>query len=463
MSLADTLAAVRHRTLIAAVAGGAVAVVAIAMFGPGRARPVAAAQVWGGPLSTEDEDVTSSVRVVLLERLRGLETRPSGRAVVAEAKAANGARAHWTGATGPDGTAEATLLWERAPEAPIELRVSEVGGQPLAAGDLGLVPEGWGPGEATSAEIRGPRSGELAIRVAIPRGVLASPFREEAVVEVRRYGAPAPGARVTVTALGASLDAAEVLSASARVRLVADEEGRARFGVTPTAHAAEIEVNAALGGDTGHFEGRLSIMPGALWLEPAAPEAVTRRIVSPVAREVAYVSVATARSRIFGAAVPLSPTEEGFSEGILDLSPALSSLLRRDPVVVTVATSAGFDGAATVGWPLSPPHDPFSAVSQPFADVLLLDGMPRAEAAERERRNGWASFSVTTLALATLVEAALLFAAARAGRGRAVSNADDALSVLSPTATNLRLILAIALALLAFAGVGAVAIWASAG
>lgn len=204
-------------------------------------------------------------------------------------------------------------------------------------------------------------------------------------------------------------------------------------------------------------------MPGAIWLEPAAPEATSRRLVSPVPREVAYVSVATPRARIFGAAVPLTPTEDGYAAGSLDLSALPPALGDEGPVVVTVASSLRFDGAATVGWPLSPPPDPFAGVWQPIADAVLLDGMPRAEAADRERRKHAAWSSLAVLALATFAEAFLLVRAARMGKMAAASDGMTAGITLASRDGSLRLLLAIALALLTFAGVGIVAIWLSAG
>jgi hypothetical protein len=82
----------------------------------------------------------------------------------------------------------------------------------------------------------------------------------------------------------------------------------------------------------------------------------------------------------------------------------------------------------------------------PFADCLLLDGMPQAERAdvERRRRAGW--LVAAALGAAAVLEAILLADTAR-GRG----------------AHWARVAAAIATMLLAFAAIGMVAMWKMAG
>lgn len=438
------------------------AIVAALMLGPGRTRPIVAAQLWGGPIARDARP--SSYRAVIVERHGGLE-RLVAKSVALEATASNGARGSWEGASGEYGTADIGLAWDRPPVGAIEARLRDADGQVLAEGSLPEHPEGWATGSSTPALVRGHARGEIAIRVAALRGVLAAPFREEMVTELRQSGMPVANARVAISTAGAVLDRGE--AAGSALTLTTDARGRAHFGLAPNSHDVELVIEATSREASGRFEARLPVLLGAMWLEPAAADARLRTIVSPVPREVAYFSVATREARLFGATVALHPDGRGFARGQVDLG-AISPALREEPLAhATLASSFAGQGAGTVGWPLSAFDDPFTAASRAFRDVPLLDGIPPAQALERDRRRRAAWVSGLVLLVAALVEGVLLSRAARAGKlSRAQASAegaDEALFDVAPVHGALGLYIALVLTLLAFAAVGIIVILQSTG
>ena len=430
-----------ERRLIALVASLALLVVAFVMLGPGKARPVQAVRLYGGPLPEGARE--ASFRLVAIEEDCGFRAKVAGAKlrVVAEGEGT----ARWEGATGPDGTAEVRLGWEQAPTGPVRLRVTNEEGKFLAAGELPRQVEGWGEGEGRPAELSGNRTGEIALRVAVVRGLLAAPFLERVLIDASLRGAPAAQARLRVAATGARLG-----QAGEEASLVTDAMGRAVLEVAPLSHAPELFVEAKLGEAEGRFEAVLPVLPGAMWLEPAEAGVAKRKIVSPVERKVAYVAVATPRVRLFGAAVPLVPDGRGLAEGVLDLGPVLP-LLREEPhAVLMLASSEDFEGAGTAAWPLWTEADPFALVVRPIGDVLLLDGLPEARAMEAKRRRRAALWAGAALGVATVLESLLLVRAARRGRlARANGIEADLVRGAGPT-----LALAIAATLLALAAVG---------
>lgn len=457
------LPTVPERKLIAAVAGCAVLFVALLMLGPGRARPVLSARLYGG--ATAEGARQTSFRIVLVRRDGGYEEKLGGRALYVHLTKPNGQRTVWEGTTAREGTAEVTVTWEVDSPGPVQVHVKDTEGQVLAEGELPERPAAWGPSEALRSELRGHVTGELAIRAAVLRGLLAAPFPEEVVIEVRHDGVPVEKALVKVSSVGAAIashdkENAGPPNAAASVTSMTDHLGRARLRAQPVSHDAELEVEASLGEASGAFVARLPVTPGAMWLEPANRDALVRTIVSPVPREVAYVSIATRQARLFGATVPLRQDGRGHAVGSLDLNPVLPSLRAESPVYVTVASSLGFDGAGTVGWPLVPAEDAFEASSYAFRDVLLLDGMPERVVADRERRRKMAWLSAFVLAAAASIEAWLLVRAAR-GAGSAVlaEDAEDARKIAPARNGIHRLTIAVLVTIFAFAAVGALVLW----
>lgn len=455
------LGAVRERKLIAAVAGCAVLFVALLMLGPGRERPVLASRIFGGAMSEGARQ--TSFRLVLVLREGGFEEKVGGRELHLLLTRVDGSQATWEGVTARDGTAEVTVTWEEASSGPIHLHVKDTEGQVLLEGDLPERPASWAPSEPRDAELRGHETGELGIRAALSRGVSAAPFPEEVVVEVRHDGIPVEKAHVKVSASGAVLHAGEGDEGESpgvrHVTIRTDHLGQARLRLQPMSHDTELAVEASLDELSGAFAARLPVVPGAIWLEPPSIDATALTLVSPVPRDVAYVSVATPRARLFGATVPLEEDGRGYAVGSLDLRPALATIRAESSVHLTVASSLGFDGAGTIAWPLSPAGDPFAAKSMTIRDVLLLDGMPERLAAEKERRRKSAWLAALVLTLAASIETWLLVRAARGpSLAMAAEGVEDSLKLPPAHFGSYRLLVAIVLTALAFAAVGIVAL-----
>lgn len=440
-----------ERRLIALVASLALLAVAFVMLGPGRARPIQAARLYGGPLPEGASE--TSFRVVVVEESGGFRAKVAGARLRAMAEAA---QAPWEGATGPDGTAEVRLAWEQAPTGPVVVRVTDEAGEVLAEGELPRRPEKWGEGKDFRADLPGKATGEVVVRAAAQRGVLAAPFADTIVVEARHGGLPAANARLTITAHGARLVGASGEDA-ASLAVKTDARGRASFEVAPLSHAPELRIEAVSGEAEGRLDATLPVLPGAMWLEPGDETATTRRILSPVVRQVAYLAIATPRTRLFGAAVPLAPDGKGQAEGVLDLEPLLPALRNEPGAVLTLASSEDFEGAGTVAWPLWADADPFGSVVRPIKDVLLLDGLPEARAKEGERRKRAAAWAGGALVVAAVAEVWLLYRAARRGRSSALDESDAELALVNPSrGGGLTLVVAIAVTLLALAAVGVV-------
>ena len=438
-----------ERRLIPIVASLALLVVAFVVLGPGRAMPILAARLYGGPLP---EGVSqTSFRVVVLEEESGFRAKVAGTRLRAIAEAGED-RAQWEGTSGPDGSAEVRLVWQRPPSGPVRLRLFDEEERLLVEGELPRTVEGWGEGEGWSAAISGNRKGEIVIRAAAMRGVLAAPFAETIVVEAMHGDLPAAHATLKVRAYGASLAGEERSELSLR----ADDRGRASFELLPFAHHAELVIEAELGVAKGHFSASLPVLPGAMWLEPG--DSPTRRIVSPVPRQLAYVAIATPRARLFGATVPLVPDGRGQAEGVLDLTEIMETLRAEPRAMLTLASSETFEGAGTVAWPLWPDENPFTFVARPIRDMPLLDGFPRAKASDAQRRKRAAAWAGGALGGAAVVEGILLYRAARRGRRLREEDGNDAVLVFAgdPRRDGLALALAVVVTLLALATVGVV-------
>lgn len=442
---------------MAIVAAGAIAMVALLMLVIGGAQPILGVRLWGGAIAPESG--RASFRVLLAERERGFESAAAGRRIRILAWTAEGERAAWEGVTGPDGSAEASLLWEGHARLPITVRVEDDEGEILGEAELPTRLDDWGPGQSFPSKLRGRVEGELSISAALVRGVLAPPFREEAVVELREGGAALAEARIEVSAEGALLDDGKGQGdLRPKLRLSTDAEGRARFGITPSFFDVSLVVEALEGARSGRFEAKLPVLQGAIWLAPSAEDPRLRTIVSPVSRERAYLSIATAERRVFGASVELISDGRGHASGEVDLSSIFPAISHETSAILTLASSPDFQGAGTVGWPLFAPSDPFSGASHPIRDVLLFDSMPERERLEEDRRRGVARISGLILLIAAVAEAFLLLRASRAGHLIvARTEGDPALIALTPRKpAALPLILAIVLAILMFLGIGIV-------
>jgi hypothetical protein len=225
----------------------------------------------------------------------------------------------------------------------------------------------------------------------------------------------------------------------------------------------ELEVVAHTETDTGAWRGTVPVIPGAMWLDPASnPDSL--RIVSPVARPLAYVSVASAHARLYGAILPLAVDSRGFASAVLPVPWDRLGGLPEEPIWVVVSSDARETGTGTTGWPLPGSQsaiDPFRREARVFRDSILLDGMPRAEALERGRRRRARTIAVGTLAFSGLLEALLLFRAARDGTfGLRNPDAWEIAGVAPPSPTRAGfLLVAVGTLVLALTAIGLAVVW----
>lgn len=447
--------------LFAVVPALATAIVGFAMLGPGAARPVVAARLLGGPLAPGSQRV--SFRAAVVERMRGIDGPVAHFDVRAEAAATNGARGEARLPSGPDGTVEIAIPLDRAASGSIDVRLTDASGRLLVEGALPSSPAGWGPGEPFPSALRGNASGDLSIRVAATRGVLAAPFREAMLVEVRDHDAPVVAARVSLSAPGATLDDGDAVPRGETLVVTTGADGRARFGLAPLAHDLELSIDASHAGLSGRWSGILPVVPGALWLEPSRRDTTVRRVLSPVPRDAAYLTVASDVARLFGATIALHPDGRGFAVGTIDWAPIASIAGDAHPLWATLASDPRGGGAGTVGWPVALDGDPFAVTSRAVHDVPLLDGIPRAEKLEASRRGRARLLAFVALAAAALLEGLLLVRAARSGGLRVVIDEaaldGDAAMTVRRAGGGFLLAVALAVTVLAFAAIGIVALW----
>ncbi|AUX24878.1 hypothetical protein SOCEGT47_054180 [Sorangium cellulosum] len=411
---------------------------ALVLLGPGAPRGVTFVRVWGAPVAGSE---ALSLRLEGVRRLHGADDPAALSGIEVSATSAGSPLDPWTGSTGSDGVGEALLRAPGGLEEPVVVRVArddDAGAllearvpllearvpllpPPRAAGTPAAGTPAAGTPAAEAAPLPGVTRGALRLRVTAARGVLAAPFPElvRVVVETES-GAAVAGARVEASAVGADLDG----QGSGPALVEADARGAASLTVTPRSHAVELTVRAtppagarpgspATPGATGTWEGRLPVIPGAIWLDPArlAGDPPALRLISPAPRTRAYVSLGDARGRLLGAVVPLAPDGAGFSSGELALpgEPAL-----RATGWVVVASDPREQGAGAVAWPLSPA----AAAATPRRVALLADGWPAAEARERARASRARRRGLLVLGAAAAAEMLLLAIEARSARRR---------------------------------------------
>lgn len=392
----------------------AVATAAVVLLGPGTRRPALGARVRGVPV---DGAATLALRVETVRRLFGVDdAAPSQALTVTVQSASSAGPLVWEGTSAADGIAEAIVRVDgNAPASfsgRLDVRITQ-GARVLADGAFATRPA-RGP-TFQLATVVGASRGDLRVEVELPRGTLAAPFEDEVRIRVATAdGAPAAaGTHVTLAADGADV---------APTELSTDRSGVASPRVRPTLHEVELRVDARdAEGRTGHWEGHLPIRPGALWLAPVASTSPVAgrdaalpslRIVSPVQRARAYVSVVGERGRLFGASVTLSPDGAGFHAGQLDLG-AQAPWLARERLLFAVLAGDPFEqGAGTTTWPLRPSE---GSVAAPALE-LLLDGVPAAERVETARAGSARYLAIVVVLLAAVVEVTLVLLRARASQ-----------------------------------------------
>ncbi len=417
------------RTLQLAVPSLAMAVVGFALFGPGAVRSFDGAQLWGGPTEGARR---LSWRVLGVERFRGIDSTKDLGAIVVRA-VNGGSEAVARCSTRRDGTCDVELPIGTEVHGPVHVQIeSEDGRVMLASGDVARDSAGWDRGPPHPRRLPGAARGDLALEVEAPSGVFAAPFRNMLGVHVKRGDAPVHDAKVTLRTDAANLVGA--LEGESSVTFPVMVRDAAWFALEPRTHTVEVAIEVTSGGLSGTWEGILPVIPGAIWYDPTSGGR-EMRIVSPVARDVAYATLASRGRRIWGGAVPLAPDGRGFAVGTIDASVLP---ITGEPIWLTLASDPRASGTGTVGWPMNNTEGELA-----FRDWLLLDGMPAAEKRDADRRGRARSLAGWALGAAAVIEGILL---ARGSYGKGARSL-------------VWLVVAIATVALAFAALGLVAMW----
>jgi hypothetical protein len=371
----------------------AVAIVLIGLVVVWSPRPVRAARVYGGP--TEGVSVLA-LRVELVDRDGAFEDPAPPSALEIEARSPDGRRARAEFTTDGVGLGYVTLPFPGAPlERAVELEVRS-GTQVVAQGTARAGRAEWRAqarerGQwlvARSPDASDPKA--IEVRVAPLRGVLAIPFDDSLLVEVRRAGAPLTKARVELVAEG--LDARAT-------SFVTNDSGRVSIPISPRAPipAARVVVTAEDGARLEWY-GTLPVVGGAL---DARIRDGQLRVASPIPRDRAYFAVISDRARWASGSVTLTPDPYGGSVG----SSPVGKLPPLDLLWVVVSSEPDLASPGAIGWAVSAEAVTAelgvpTALSVP--DLLLLDGVaPRqAEARIRERRIRWTTAWLVLGALA---------------------------------------------------------------
>ncbi|WP_437619490.1 hypothetical protein [Sorangium sp. So ce1151] len=400
---------------------------ALVLLGPGTQRMATGVRVWGAPVAGSE---ALALRIEGVRRLYGADDPAALQDLEVSAASAGAPLERWTGSTGEDGIAEALLRAPGGLQEPVVVRIARDGGAQLLLEEqrVPLVPAlpatetSALPGAAHGGALPGAAHGELRLRVTAARGAMAAPFPERVRVAVETEdGAPAAGARVEASAVGADLEG----QGSGPVQVMADARGAAELTLKPLAHAVELSLRATRPGSAppgtrgspgeGTWEGTMPVIPGAIWLDPGglAGERPALRLISPAPKPRAYVSIGGAHGRLLGAVVPLAPDGAGYFAGALTLpdGPALGA----GAVEWAVIASDPYEqGAGTVAWPLSPTAGP----AAPRRVALLADGLPAAEAREQARASGARRAGLAVLGATAVAQMLLLALRSRAARRR---------------------------------------------
>jgi hypothetical protein len=441
------------RPLLLAVPSMALAVVGLAMFGPGAMLPFDGARIRGGPTEGLRRH---SWRITVLQRFRSIDSTRQIGALTVRARNADRPEVLARCRTTYDGTCDVALDFAAEVTGPIHAVVTaDADGALLAEGDVQSNVADWGRSPGHPAQLVGRATGDFAVEVFARRGVFAAPFRDDLVVTVRDGETALAGARVTLRTDAAALEGVAVSDdPETSQTLVSSDRGEVSFGVTPRMHTVAVDVEVTALARTAAWHGILPVVPGAIWLHPSSYAQGGILIYTPVPREVAYLTISTPSARLWGGVIPLhSGDSRGFSSGGI----AWPDIVRvpetgtHEPVWITLSSDPQQTSAGTVGWPVSRASWPVMPTvildERPFRDLLLLDGMPAAEKRDQARRHRARTLSAVALGAAAVLEGVLLAHGAQARGVRA----------WAWTA------IAIATVTLAFAAIGVVVMWKTSG
>src|SRR5258708_31131305 len=124
----------RSQTILLAIPSVAMTVVGFALFGPGSIRPFDGAQIWGGPTVGLKK---LSLRVAVIERMRGVDSMHDVGGVVVRMRAADGEERLAHCRTRPDATCDVELDFLHEIQGALSASVTtETDPLPLASGEL---------------------------------------------------------------------------------------------------------------------------------------------------------------------------------------------------------------------------------------------------------------------------------------------------------------------------------------
>lgn len=358
---------------------------ALVLWGPGRAQPAIGAKIWGLPV---EGTTTLAVRLQTSRRFLGYDDDLAIHDLKLELPGL--AAEPWRGSTDETGVAEVSIATAEPLPKLVPVRLTR-GREVLLEGEITAGPP-IRMDPPSRQVIGGATTGPLQIEVDLPRGHLVSPFPSEMRITVSRDGQPAR-AKISPRAPGAEIHPAEVMT---------DAEGQARLEVKALALALDLEIDALAEGDPsrGHWEGKVPLDHGAVFLEPvvASEGQAVLQLRSTRPDGTVYASIVSEKGRIQGLSVPIAE-RGGFGVG--------SATVRLPPsewLMVITGTDPFEQSDATVAWPLRPPE----GVASPPRLAVLVDGMPQAE--QRERGRAWVAkrSAILVIAAAAFAEALLL-------------------------------------------------------
>lgn len=334
--------------------------VALALSLGGASRPIASAQVYGGPTDTSGP---WSGRVLVV---RELDDEPVAwpRLPLEVVRSGEGMEDRIQGETGPEGWLDVTLP-PRSSTLGFSIRVmSLLDGAVLAEGRPEFPVTRWA---------RAPRRGlsvaqEKRAGLRIVRGVMAVPFRTP--VELAPLPCPDSGGAEWLRLSGASFFQGGELTS----QLEFSAPGPGVRSIEPREHVVSFDRGCQGEPGVPRVSLTLPVVPGALHFEPREDDLA---ILAPTQVPAIWYTFVTERARLSGGRLELFPEPDGSSAGVL---PA-SSLPSEPGLFLVLSTSPDGRSPSTVGYPLAGQRMTFDAV-----DGHLLDGGPEARLRERERR-----------------------------------------------------------------------------
>jgi hypothetical protein len=379
--------------------------IALLLFGPGAERATVGARVYGVPVAGTER---VALRIETLAHYGRLTEAGPGD-VELELLRDDQSLGTWHGPTDAAGWAEANLDLNEPLPARARVRVRRAG-HTLVDAPLAL----HAPLAVERSQRCETNGDAIKLTACVTRGIAVPELPEQVAITVE---APAADGGFPWTALDLDLSGGSVIEKRGpRAAPCTKPRCSGIWDALVIARAPTVGLDAVarIGTNKGEYHGDVPLQAGGIWLDPNwfAQKSFTLRAATP--KTAAYLSLLSARGRIWGAVVPMKADEHGFSQGAVAV-PEVAGLADGIFTLIVASDPAEPEGR-TIAWPLSAAqHDAERVEVVPLA--LLSDGMPTAEAREqsRIRRARW---PVAGLILASAV-AVLITLFRRARRARA--------------------------------------------